>query len=196
MIYGLVRLFVLSVLFVLLMLVLKKICHKTVKIIIVATMVILDIAIFAFPVENLFFSFNTPQDVLEYAGQGKVIGIAEGDESAALLTKEGSGDYSVFFALKDNGRYKIAGFNADDKVATANCDLLTITVYNIKGTDDYYISIWGVTSDEIEIYDSLNTAFVIYGEEFSDKKVISAIGVIDYNDKYCCYIDGEAIELR
>ena len=147
-----------------------------------------------YPLENLFLSFDTPQSLFKYAGQGEIVEIAEGRESTALITKKNDNNYSTFFINKKDNKYKIATFNASKIVSSKQHEAINITIYKVRNTDDYFIRIWGISDDEIELSDTLNTEFIIHYENTANnKKTINALFSIPYFDDYSCFIDGEKI---
>lgn len=191
--YGLIRIFVFAILALILILFFKKHKNRKMFLISIALLIAFTITIFNIPFENLFLSFDSPSEVLAYAGQGKIIGIVENTDSAVLITKLNANQYSHYFVLKNGNKYKIADFNDGKKIAEEHYESITITIYNVKGTNDYYLNVWGTVSTETALSDSCNTDFVIHYENFSDRLTVTAIGALSSIDNYRIYIDGNEI---
>ena len=118
----------------------------------------------------------------------------EGQESTALITKKSDNDYSTFFISKKDNKYKIATFNASKIVSSKQHGSINITVYKVRNTDDYFVRIWGISDEEIELSDTLNTEVIIHYENIANnKKMVNALVSIQYSDDYSCFIDGEKI---
>ena len=81
--YGLIRIIATVILFLLLTLFLKCFKRKVNTVLGVLIAVAISLVLWYYPVENLFFSFDTPQSLFRYAGQGEIVEVVEGQESTA-----------------------------------------------------------------------------------------------------------------
>ena len=96
--------------------------------------------------------------------------------------------------IKRDHEYKIAKFDANIIISSQQYDSLNLTIYNVRGTDDYYIRIWGITSEEVTIQDGHNTEFSIYYEDTANnKKIANALTAVPYSYGYYCLIDGNRV---
>ena len=187
--YGVIRFIVCSILILILALVVKKKTNKKIFAFCLLLCIAFCVSIWFIPFENLFVAFDSPEDVFDYMGNGSVVSTVEGVDSVAMITKEDNNSFSTFFALKKDNKYKIATTSADKVLYTKHHDSLHFYIYQIKGTNDYYLLVWGTVSDEINISDSQNTDFEIMYEDFSDeKKIINALGRLDSIEDYSCFI--------
>lgn len=192
--YGLIRIIATVILFLLLTLFLKCFKRKVNTVLGVLIAVAISLVLWYYPVENLFFSFDTPQSLFRYAGQGEIVEVVEGQESTALITKKGNNNYSTFFISKKDNKYKIATFNASKIVSSKQHGTINITVYKVRNTDDYFVRIWGISDEEIELSDTLSTEFIIHYENTANnQKTVNALISIPYFDDYSCFIGGEKI---
>lgn len=192
--YGLIRIIATVILFLLLILFLKHFKKKFSTILGLLIVVTISLALWFYPVENLFLSFDTPRSLFKYAGHGEIVEIVDGEGSTALITKKGDNDYSTFFISKKDNKYKIAPFNASKMVSSKQYGSINITIYKVRNTDDYFVRIWGITDKEIELSDTLDTEFIMHYENTANnKKMINALISIQYSDDYSCFIDGEKI---
>ena len=112
--------------------------------------------------ENLFFSFDTPQSLFKYAGHGEIVEIVDGKKSTALITKKDDNNYSTFFISKKDSKYKIIPFNASKIVSSKQRGAINIAIYKVRNTDDYFVRICGISDEEIELVIRLiqNSSFI------------------------------------
>ena len=102
-----------------------------------------------YPIENLIFSFQSPQEVFQYTAQGKIIDIVEGETSCVIIYQQGENSYSMVFCTKRSGKYKIAtavGYHHND-FASKNGSL---RVYEMKDSKDSYV-VGVITIEEAEM---------------------------------------------
>ena len=80
-----------------------------------------------------------------------------------------------------------------ENIANAKYESVHFFVYQIKGTNDYYLQVWGVVSEEVTLTDSENNVFDLKYEDHSSKKTLVAIEPINYDEGYCCYLNGDRV---
>ena len=155
--------------------------------------VLLVVVLWITPFENLFITFKSPESIFNYAGDGEIITVVDSPNSVAILTKKGQSNYSTFFCTKNEKGFQLTTFNQAKKISTAKYESITVSIYSIMGTDDYYLRIWGIVSDDIVITDVLNTDLQPIYEDWQGQKIINLVAPINYNNEYCCFINGERI---
>ena len=183
---------VLATLLVLFLLIVKKWINKTAFFALLAMVVGLSLILCNTPFENSFFTFSSPQEVFDYAKQGELIDTVEGVDSVAMISKENN-TYSIFFAKKVSDGYKIMPLKSISKQSIKQWDSINLCIYRISGTDDFYLRVWGVTENEIVFSDCQNSDFSPIYEDFSNKKIVNCVAIIDYEDGYYCSLDGNPI---
>lgn len=143
-----------------------------------------------FPVENLFYTFNSSEDVFAYTKSGNILQISEGKKSSAVMYYY-NGSSSVMFTKKSEDGYKICNGVSFYKVYRKLTDEVQITVYCVQG--DYYVEILGtVYGDyELDITDSNETIFDFDEETLPQFKIIRTIQNIEYNPDYKIFVNGE-----
>lgn len=92
------------------------------------------------PVENLFIDFNTPEDVFYYTNKGSIVDILHGDDSCLVYYSKGHNTFSHCFVKKDGDNYKILPRTNKKKVNRISNTNVTLDVYTILNTQDYYVS--------------------------------------------------------
>ena len=60
-----------------------------------------------FPIENLFYNFDSPQAVFEFAGQGTLDDVVYGENSAPFVYSKGNSRCSTSITTKSENGYKI-----------------------------------------------------------------------------------------
>ena len=193
MLYGIIRVIFFIILVIISVLLYRKVGSKRLFLLSISLTIIFMIVVWFVPFENVFVSFDSPQAVFEYAGHGEIINTVENTDSVALITKRQNNNFSTFFVIKNGDKYKIASFNSDFQLANKQYNSVNICLYNIKGTEDYYLRIWGVVTDELDLSDSCNTVFEPYYDQFSDMLIVNAIVTIPNINDYHCYINGDKI---
>ena len=192
MFYGLARMLISAIILILSFILKNKFTKRKILFGFLCLVIVIAM-LWVTPLENLFVSFYSPQAVFEYAGQGEIVDIIEGSESAALITKKKEGVFSTYFVMKQENKYKIAPVNAATKISTQYYDSVALYIYHVRETDDYYLRIWGTVSKEMELSDTENTDFSIIYESFSNKQMINVLEKIDFSAEYHCFINGNEI---
>lgn len=110
-----------------------------------------------FPVENLFFSFKSPDKVLNYYQGGKVEDILNGNDSSMIIYSDRNSVVSHFIVPKSEKGYKIPSLFSVKKISYKFDRDGNFDIYNILGTNDYYV-VGSIISEEsvINIIDSNN----------------------------------------
>lgn len=197
MLYGLFRIIFGGIVFTISLLVLKRTRFFNKKIVFLTLILYaIIISVFAlFPVENLFISFKTPENVLNYysISKGKVDDIIYGSDSCMLIYSEGSNVGGYFIIPKSKSGYKIPSFMSVSRILRDR----HFTVYNIVGTNDYYV--YGVAvseDDEINIIDSNDNevkSIITQIKNTSTKIIWTYSFVENFTTEYYILINGEKI---
>lgn len=166
MLYRIVRILIFIILIVLALILIKrgKIARKRLNIVIIIVCYSILFSIDSvLPVENLFINFESPEDVFNYSCIGKIQDIVYGENSCMVVYSTGSSSYSYSFMSKSSTGYKISNFFSGKTVMHSLDKDGSFTVYNVLGTNDFYI----------------------FGSTFSKDKEIN---IVDKNDKKVKYI--------
>lgn len=99
-----------------------------------------------FPIENRIALFTSPQQIFEYAYQGSVEQVIYGENSCFVLYSHNiSSVNSVIFA-KEGNVYKLNPVNTGRVIYTLKKDGLSIDLYQVADTEEYYITIFGFSN--------------------------------------------------
>jgi len=143
-----------------------------------------------FPIENLFISFDDPEDVLKYIQGGTIEGVVHGNNSSMFIT-ENSKDASIshFIIPRTDAGYKIPSFFSVQRILHKQDDI-SFNLYSVLRTNDYYIVGSIVSSEEISIRDSNNATLKSSSVKTVDAYLILFFGYIkNYTSEYYLLID-------
>lgn len=148
-----------------------------------------------FPVENLFVTFQSPESVFHYTNNGEIDEIIYGKESCLVVYAEANNTVGHYIIPKSAKGYKIPNYFMVKKVSHKFDENGLFDVYQVRGTQDYYI--FGTVhlnenDNQIDIYNEL------------DEKVESNIVRIDnasfiyfylhdFSDEYYMIVNGEKV---
>lgn len=177
----------------------KKIKRKKLFVVslLVACMVLLSLSEM-FPVENLFMQFGTPQEVVEYTTKGNAKKVVYGQDSCMVIYSKGNATNNYYFVPKDGDGYKIPDRFAE-KTVYKNLDTTGIIyVYNVRGTKDYYVSVFAYRKGtKLDILDmNGNQIDVEMDELFVDSDTMAGRAYFlaeGYSDGYFITINEERI---
>lgn len=150
-----------------------------------------------FPIENLFINFKSPESVFNYTNSGKVNDVIYGKESCMAIYSNWNSTGGHCIIPKTEKGYKIPSYFATKTVSHKFDKSGIFDVYNVKGTQDYYV--FGTVhlkddGNEIDIFDG------------SDEKVESNIIRVghtnliyffldDFSNEYYLLINGEKVSI-
>ena len=93
-----------------------------------------------FPVENLFLSYQSPEKVFNYVKSGQIYKIIDGRESSLVIYYTGNSTYDFYIIPKTSDGYKIPNYLTQKKVSHKFDEQGAFDVYNVQGTQDYYVT--------------------------------------------------------
>lgn len=112
-----------------------------------------------FPIENLFFSYQSPEKVFNYVKTGQIYQIIDGRESSLVIYNSGNSTYGFYIIPKTSDGYKIPNYSTQKIVSHKFNKQGNFDVYNVQGTQDYYVSCtinFTDISDDILVFNSEN----------------------------------------
>lgn len=191
MLYGLIRaiIFIVIVLGFAFYLKKKKTTVRKMIVSLCATLIFSTI-ITSVPFENIF-GFSSAEKAYNYYSTGEIVSSADNEDSSAILYRKKGNTYSVFYTKKDGEKHKICTSFDTTKVKSERMNDFTVSVTKIKGTDDYYLFVMGVSDSEISIVDNTFTHFEPKYVEFGKKKIVVCLVNISYFDGYSLQVNGE-----
>ena len=189
------------VLFIICLIIINKknfFAHKRRLTIVSFIMVLLLTTVTVFvPVENLFITFPTLESSYRYNNSNRIDLIVDGEKSAFVVGSQNDID-NYFIVPKSNDGWKLGmGFNKKI-IEKKLLDDIIIYLYKYKGTNDYYITIFNVKRDSLNISDSINSKFQ-YTEKYNNIECkncyayFAYIGNLNYN--YTLTVNGKTIKI-
>lgn len=94
-----------------------------------------------FPVENLFFSFDTPEDVFHYTNTGDIYGRIDGKSSSMILYATSANTVGEYIVPKTDTGYAIPAYLSSKTVWDNMTPSGVVEVYLQNGTQDYYVMV-------------------------------------------------------
>lgn len=160
----------------------------------VALCLILVSASAVYPVENLFVDFKSPESVFNYTNFGEVNDIVYGKESCMVIYTDRNSSGGHYIIPRSEKGYKIPSFFASKKVSNKFDKDGNFDVYNVSGTNDYYVvGIILADTVEPEIVDSENRPVKYITIDMGDtetKTVVIYSYVENFNNDSYLIIDG------
>ena len=150
---------------------------------------------------NYFSNFETPEDAFDFLHSEKIVDIIKGDESCMIIYKTDDNVLSWDYVLKSEDKYKIPYDFSSKQVFQSLSEKGNFSIYNIKGSNDYYITGIIVTeNDNLTIVnsDNINVNYIIANEIIVDNKKQKTIYIYDtikksINDYYLIINDEKII---
>lgn len=172
----------------------KIVRKKLVSLLMVALCLILVSVSGMYPVENLFINFKSPESVFNYTNFGEVNDILYGKESCMVIYTNQNSSGGHYIIPKTEKGYKIPNYFAAKKVSNKFDKNGNFDVYNVLGTQDYYIvgTILSNTREQ-NIVDSQNHPvenIIVDMGNTETKTVVIYSYVKNFNNDYYLIING------
>lgn len=153
------------------------------------------------PIENLFFTFKTPEDAFNYSHNGSIVDVIDGKESCIVLYKENDESNNKAVFIKSHNGYKLCtsflqmNIILDNKYLDENNYLVTsIYMYKIKNTSDYYLFCDDYSPvTYMSIKDNKGSDFTVRAKAGLGNKAYAYIN--EYDSEYMIYLNGREIKL-
>lgn len=160
----------------------KKIGRKAVITVLVIVAVVCE-ASALLGVDNHLISFSTPQKAYMYSHTGKAEIVADGAQSTFMVRNNGAESAEQYLIPKKGNRWTPSlGMNLFT-VKEKREGNVSVSIYNCKGTDDYYAVVHYFSDTPKAISDTHNSSFDKYiSIDFPEEKYYlnyAYIGVFD-----------------
>ncbi len=202
MFYGILRIIFWGVIFTLIFVNMGKrklIQTKIIVVIFWGLAVIICSISFLIPVENYVLSFESPRSVLKYYQGGTVDDVIQGNGSSMVIYSKGSSSGGHFIVPKSTKGYKIPSLFSVKKVLHKFNKDGNFDVYNVSGTNDYYVVGTIITKEnEINVVDSNNEQVrnIIAEIGNADIKTILLFSFVEnFTDEYYLLINGTKVSI-
>ena len=177
-----------------------KISHKRILYIVFALVTLLFITVSAmFPIENFLITFDSPQKAYEYKfGKSNIELVIEGDNCDFVVDSRNR-TYTYSILPKTEKGWKIGNGINIKKIATTYSEEISITVYQYKNTNDYFINILDTNGGEVIIIDDYNTKFYSLENEndSANKTIVNYYAhIVDFDQEYSVTVNGKEIVFK
>jgi len=152
-----------------------------------------------FPIENLFISFQSPENVFNYAENGEVDEVIYGKESCMVIYSNDKNTRAPYFTPKKEKGYKIPSYFGIKRISQKFDQDGLFNVYHVLGTDDYYIvGFANADSLRVDIYSGdnvlvANTKVITIKSDSNSIRFYSYIE--NFTTEYYLLIDGKRVHI-
>lgn len=159
--------------------------------------VVLFIVLVFLPLENMFITFDSPEEAYEYyiLGESNIELVVEGRDCDLVIDRNNESDTYLIIPKTKYG-WKI-GIGSDTKrIAGSLSNGISVSVYQYKDTNDYFITIFDINGGEANVSDSCNTEF--YSLEKSNSSLEKTFvtyyaHIYEFNSQYSLEVNGSKI---
>ncbi len=154
----------------------------------------------AFPIENLFIRFDSPEQAAQYKSNQPILLSVSGQSSALVISGKDTHHQLLFVPKADDG-WLVSAPDSGGRVVrhSQQADLLSegiaIMVYRYKETDDYYIIVTYMGSGIPEVRDNHQSQFYTVNKQISDNDFSGGMIVAyvsHFDGSYQIIVDGNA----
>jgi len=177
----------------------SKTMHKRKQYIFSVLIAVFLVTILSFiPFENLFITFNSPEDAFKYVSSEKVKLVIQGKNSDFVIGEKDVAKFTYLIVPKNDNGWKV-GRGLDTKLRMQKVhNGIVIYVYQYKNTGDYYVTISDTSGKKLQIKDSHDSQF-LYLENMDntiDKTYVTYYAaVFQIDSQYWININDEKIAL-
>ena len=151
-----------------------------------------------FPIENLFYTFDSPKEVLDYTlpNSYELKLVVEGKHSDLAVAKNGNTE-SLYVIPKTSEGWKIYTAFDGQQVAIAPMRESSVRVFKNKDSNDFYVRIGNSSKKKLKITDSYNSEFQVVEKEIPNFGVVVDYYayIPDFDSKYKISIDENEVKL-
>ena len=152
------------------------------------------------PFENLFVNFDSPKASYEYytIGKSNQLLVVEGNTCDFLIDQKKDSNVCLIIP-KSNKGWKIGIGSNTKQIAQKITDGIFVSVYQYKNTKDYFLLIYDVDGDVINLSDDYNTIFYSMerNNDFLKKTFVTYYAYVpDFESQYCIKANDISIVLR
>ena len=146
-----------------------------------------------YPIENAFITFPTVESAYYYSNEGKVKHIIQGNESDLVIGQKDNDTANIFAVMpKTNDGWKISPFGSLKSVTSIISHEVLIHVYQYKNSDDYYIMVYCLKNNTLELTDNRDSKFEYFeGKNGTNQTYCTYIHCFD--EEYVITVDGNPI---
>ncbi len=168
--------------------------HKGKKLVTAAiASVVLVTGLSLFPVENCFITFDSPEAAFRYyTGNSNIVLVIDGQSSNLVIGQNGNVDTMLIIPKTTDG-WKI-GTGMDTQILSqVITDDAVIYLYQSKNTGDHYITVLGISDNNLDVSDSINSLFYTCKSHNADQSHTTMYAAIIFDHQYHITINGSTV---
>lgn len=178
----------------------KVVCKRILYVIFLITTVVLITILSFIPLENLFITFSSPEEVYEYVNFGKsnIELVVKGNDCDFVVDRKSDSDTYLIIPKTVDG-WKIGVGSNTKRIAQKISDGIIVYVYQYKNTKDYFITIFDTNGGELQLLDDYDTEFYSLEKknDFLEKTFVTYYAhVSNFNPQYCVMVNGNKITVH
>lgn len=127
--------------------------------------------LFLYPFENLFYQWDSPEELFHYLSWKNIEEVVYGEKSCMVVYQDSKSSHSQIIFPKLDGKYRIPSDSSSEHIATTFVEGGAVMVDQAKGTEDHYI----VGNMSVDAGDSRSISDN-KGSRFTTKTVDTGIG--------------------
>lgn len=140
------------------------------------------------PVENLIFSFSSPEQAYKYYNVGKIVLTVNG-ENSDLVIGEKKDTYVYAMIPKTSDGWKISFANNVKRIGIVGNSSTTVEIEQFKNSSDYYVSVSDISSEQKDVSDNMGASFACLKKENTNTTYYTYIAHISkFNEDYTVFI--------
>lgn len=170
----------------------KRIKNKRRSIVIslILICICVPLILYTIPFEDAFLSFSSPVVAYGYCNTGSAMIVVDGEQSSMVVSVEGNNSTSNRIFPKEGNEWKLGSLLAQGRIYNKNFGEYSLSVYQYRETNDYYIFVEDYTGTTTEISDSENSSFQTLPIIFAGC-CYSYTCIQNFNENYALSINGE-----
>lgn len=173
----------------------KIVRKKLASILAIVLCMVLISASAIFPIENLCINFKSSESVFKYANYGEIDEIIYGQESCMIVYSRKNNTGGHYIIPKTEKGYKIPSYFTTKKISHKFNKSGFFNVYNVKGTQDYYVFATvhlNEKDNKIDIFNGKNEKLECNIVRVENTDFIYFL-LHDFSDEYYLLINGEKV---
>lgn len=144
------------------------------------------------PVENAFFSFQSPNDVFSYMHREGPSLLIEGRKSALVVAKDETESIIYEIVPKTKSGWKLPTITSSKEIVRRFYGATHVQIYSCSN-EDYYVFV--IANDINTIRDNKGSKFQCEKRMVGGRSITSGYAYVDDLTEYCLMLDGNEVKI-
>lgn len=168
---------------------------KSITLGVAVTLIVLYIAISIVP---SFLSFKTAEAAFRFYNFGKIEQVIHGENSCCILYVKKKSTWSnlILPYNEEEGTYQIPLLSITEEVGHASTENGWLNIYHVKGTEDFYVSVFHTTDGDYNLSDTQGSTFHYITSPMKGTNYVTYFAgayVKNLADDYCVIINDDTL---